>query len=59
HHRMGADVRQFIIEHGGTPPEQLPTPPQSIQQLQREEQARVQARLQPPLFAPHAPDTEE
>ena len=59
HHQMGADVRQFIIEHGGTPPEQLPTPPQSIQQIQREEQARVQARLQPSLFAPDTPDAEE
>lgn len=59
HHQMGADVRQFIIEHGGTPPEQLPTPPQSIQQLQREEQARVQARLQPSLFAPDTSDAEE
>jgi DNA-damage-inducible protein D len=26
HHQMGADVRQFIIDHGGTPPEELPTP---------------------------------
>ena len=59
HHQMGADVRQFIIEHGGTPPEQLPTPPQSIQQLQHEEQARVQARLQPSLFAPDTTDAEE
>lgn len=56
---MGADVRQFIIEHGGTPPEQLPTPPQSIQQIQREEQARVKARLQPSLFPPDAPDMEQ
>jgi DNA-damage-inducible protein D len=59
HHQMGADVRQFIIEHGGTPPEQLPKPPQSIQQIQREEQARVQARRQPSLFPPDAGDTGE
>ena len=26
HYDVGADVRRFIIEHGGTPPEQLPTP---------------------------------
>lgn len=25
HYDVGADVRRFIIEHGGTPPEQLPT----------------------------------
>jgi DNA-damage-inducible protein D len=58
HHTMGADVRRFIIEHGGTPPEQLPTPAQSIQQLQRQEQRAEQKRVaaerqparQPSLF---------
>ena len=59
HHQMGADVRQFIIEHGGTPPEQLPTPPQSIQQLQREEQQRVRAQRQPSLFPRDTDDTAE
>jgi DNA-damage-inducible protein D len=44
-------VRDFIInELGGTPPEQLPVPEKSIQQLQREEQKRIERKLQPPLF---------
>jgi DNA-damage-inducible protein D len=46
HHTMGADVRRFIIEHGGTPPEQLPTPAQSIQQIQRQEQRAEQKRIE-------------
>lgn len=50
HHQMGADVRQFIVEHGGTVPEQLPTPPVSIQELQRREQKRIEAERQPSLF---------
>lgn len=47
---MGADVRQFIIDHGGTPPEQLPTPPYSIQELRKREQKRIDAERQPSLF---------
>lgn len=50
HHDVGAAVRQVILEQGGTAPEQLPTPAQSIQQLERAEQAQAKARLQPPLF---------
>jgi DNA-damage-inducible protein D len=50
HHRMGADVRQFISEHGGTLPERLPTPSASIKELQRREQKRVEAERQPSLF---------
>jgi DNA-damage-inducible protein D len=50
HHRMGADVREFIIEHGGTAPEKLPTPEVSIQELQRREQKRIEAERQPSLF---------
>jgi len=50
HHRMGADVRQFISEHGGTLPERLPTPSASIQELQRREQKRIEAERQPSLF---------
>ena len=56
HHDVGAAVRDVIIEQGGTPPEQLPTPAQSIQQLQRQEQKRIEAKRQPSLFS-H--DTEE
>jgi DNA-damage-inducible protein D len=43
HHDMGKAVRQFILDQGGAPPEELPTPAQSIQQLQREEQQRIEA----------------
>lgn len=50
HHRMGTDVRQFIIEHGGTPPEKLPTPEVSIQELQMREHKRIEAERQPSLF---------
>ena len=63
HHDNGAVVRNVIIEQGGTPPEQLPTPAQSIQRLQRQEQKRIeagrQAKLQPPLFPSQAPDADE
>jgi DNA-damage-inducible protein D len=56
HYDMGKAVRQFILDQGGTPPEQLPTPAQSIQQLQRQEQQRLEAerraKLQPSLFSP-------
>jgi hypothetical protein len=31
-------------------PEDLPTPEESIQQLQRKEQKQIQERLQPSLF---------
>lgn len=50
HYDVGKAVRQFIIEQGNTPPEQLPTPDVSIQELQRREQKRVEAERQPPLF---------
>lgn len=59
HFEMGKAIRGFIVEHGGTPPEQLPTPPQSIQQLQREEQQRVRAQRQPSLFPPDTDDAAE
>lgn len=50
HHQMGADVRQFIIDHGATVSEQLPTPEVSIQELQNREQRRIEAERQPSLF---------
>jgi DNA-damage-inducible protein D len=63
HHDVGAAVRDVIIEQGGTPPEQLPTPTQSIQQLQRHEQKRIeagrQAMLQSPLFPSPAPASDD
>ncbi len=42
----------LIKEGGGTMPEDLPTPEKSIQQLQKEEQKRVECQQQPelPLF---------
>lgn len=50
HHTMGERVRQFIKEGGGTMPEDLPTPEKSIQQLQREDQKRLERGPQLPLF---------
>ncbi len=51
HHEVGKKVCGFIInELGGTPPEDLPTPEKSIQQLQREEQKRLEQGPQLPLF---------
>jgi DNA-damage-inducible protein D len=50
HRRMGQRVRQFIAEEGGTMPEDQPTPTKSIQQLQREEQKRLEREQQPSLF---------
>jgi DNA-damage-inducible protein D len=37
HYDVGRVVRQTIEQLGGTLPENLPTPPESIQQLQRRE----------------------
>ena len=59
HFDMGKAIRGFIMEQGGTLPEHLPTPEQSIQELERQEQERVKARLQPTLFPPDAPDFRE
>lgn len=50
HFEVGKKVRQTIAELGGTMPEALPTPPESIQQIQRKEQKRVQQQRQPSLF---------
>jgi DNA-damage-inducible protein D len=50
HRRMGQRVRQFIAEEGGTMPEDQPTPTKSIQQLQREQQKRLEQGQQPSLF---------
>jgi DNA-damage-inducible protein D len=57
HHDVGAAVRSFIIDTlGGTPPEHLPTPIESITQAQaRERRAVEQERIserQPSLFEP-------
>jgi DNA-damage-inducible protein D len=57
HYDVGKAVRRFIVEDlGGDPPEQLATPTQSVQQIQRDEQRRIESderqRRQPALFAP-------
>ena len=41
HYEVGRKVRQTIEELGGTLPEDLPTPPESIQQLERQEKKRL------------------
>jgi len=43
HHRIGVEVRQTIERIGGTMPEKLPTPSESVQQLKRREEKRLQA----------------
>ena len=50
HYEMGKKVRTFIGEVGGTMPEDLPTPEESIKQLEQKEQKRLHERLQPKLF---------
>ena len=48
HHKMGAALREFfVIEQGNPPPEQLPTPAESIAQLQRREPKRLAALSTP------------
>jgi DNA-damage-inducible protein D len=49
-HAVGRKVRQTIQELGGTMPEDLPTPVESIQQVQRKEQKRLLRNAQPSLF---------
>jgi DNA-damage-inducible protein D len=42
HHETGAAVRDFILNTlGGSAPEQLPTPTESIQQVRRREEQRL------------------
>lgn len=51
HFTVGRKVREFIIkELGNTPPEILPTPTKSIQQLQVEEEKRLKQGPQLSLF---------
>lgn len=50
HFDVGRKVRQTIEELGGTMPEDLPTPPKSIQQLRRDEELRRMREAQPSLF---------
>lgn len=50
HHTVGKEVRAAIERIGGTLPEHLPTPTESIQQIEKREQQRIAGELQPPLF---------
>jgi DNA-damage-inducible protein D len=50
HFTVGREVRAAIERIGGTMPEDLPTPAQSIKELEQQEQERARARLQPPLL---------
>jgi len=50
HFQVGQIVRKAIGEIGGTMPEDLPTPPESIAELERKEQQKVVEKLQPSLF---------
>ena len=50
HHAVGRAVRKTIAELGGTMPEDLPTPDESIQQVRRKQQVRATQEDQPPLF---------
>lgn len=50
HFTVGKKVRDTIADLGGTMPEELPTPEQSIQQIERAEQQRIAAEHQPRLF---------
>ena len=36
HYNMGKDIRNFIASHGGTMPEDLPTPKKSLKELEKE-----------------------
>jgi len=51
HYVVGKKVRETIADLGGTMPEDLPTPEQSIQQIERAEQERIQAERQPQLLS--------
>ncbi len=50
HHQMGRLVRSTIEEAGAMLPEDAPTPTKSIQQLERDEQKRIEGEKQPSLF---------
>ena len=51
HHHVGQQVRRFIIEElEGTPPEELPTPAESVQQVRTRELKRIEAQRAPSLW---------
>ncbi len=51
HYEVGKKVRQTIEELGGAMPEELPTPEESIQQLERQESKKLKQGPQLSLFA--------
>lgn len=51
HYDVGRKVRQTIQELGGSPPEELPTPDESVQQLRRKEEKRLKQAEQALLNA--------
>lgn len=51
HYEVGKAVRAFIVEQGNPPPEELPTPELSIQELQKREQQRIESERQPSLWS--------
>jgi DNA-damage-inducible protein D len=50
HYDVGREVRATIERLGGTMPENLLTPPDSIEQVRQREQKRIESERQPPLF---------
>lgn len=44
HYSVGREVRTTIEKIGGTMPEDLPTPEKSIQQIEKEQMARLKAK---------------
>ncbi len=36
HYEMGRDIRKFVADHGGSMPEDLPTPSKSLKELEKE-----------------------
>ena len=41
HYTIGKDIREFIKNHGGTMPEDFPTPKKSIKQLEKDELLKI------------------
>ena len=50
HYEVGKAVRQTIDDLGGTMPENLPTPTDSVKEVKEKEHKRVAQQTQPPLF---------
>ncbi|WIG59586.1 MAG: DNA-damage-inducible protein D [Ktedonobacterales bacterium] len=50
HYDVGKRVRETIEDLGGTPPEQLPTPTKSIEQIRRDEQKRLASSTEQSLL---------